>query len=154
MNKMAEYFGSSQQSSKDVDYSWILFMHLNRVSEIRPTLFSLERPNAGQLANCWAQTKWTETLLAPFLSKDYYEVQRKKFGVSAKSPYVANIFGNLKQNMIFLEKIDDWNALLNTHAYNNRLLRIRPGSQQNSEFSGGSADAKRKSKDSEVIVEP
>jgi hypothetical protein len=148
---MAEYFGSSQQSSKDIDYSWILFMHLNRVSETLGTLLSIERPNTGQLANCWAQVKWTETLLAPFLPANYYTETKKNHGVPSSAISLA--MGNMEKNLKFLEKLDNWHALLIVYAYNNRLLRIRPGMQA-SESSGGNTDVKRKAKGSEVVVEP
>lgn len=108
--------------SKDIDYSYLVFVHLQRLGDL---ISEIERDNATsekRLINFRNQVSWFETLLTPFLDKLYYE-KYKEFGVPAgKVPLRTK---DLSTNMRYFDKVNKWCQLLVIYAYNNRLLRVR-----------------------------
>ena len=118
-------FNSGYSSGKDIDYSWVLFLHENSISQSFPGLLAEGRPNAGYLLNYWIQIAHLETLLSPFLSEKYRLEEKPKCVVTRNDFTLAR--SDLNQNMTFVEKLNKWHQVLLGHAYSAGLLRVRSG---------------------------
>lgn len=113
---------SYSYTKQDVDYSFLLFDHLLRMSKASEEIVQMAKPSAAKLASFRNQVKWFETLIVPFLDQLYVD-KLNEFGLKAtKAPPSGN---NFEENAKYFDKINKWAQVLMIYAYNNRLLRVR-----------------------------
>ena len=99
---------------EDIGLEYLLFRHLDRVSENLKDGFGVEANNADKLLTFRLQTKHLENLLIADLYEDkYYEKKEEMF----KNPSESLAWsGSIPDNIEYFDKVSDWLQLLMFYA--------------------------------------
>ena len=115
----------NQGQNENINYSWVLLQHLNTISQGTKEIITPGQPNLASLLCHRQQIAAMETLLAPYLPKEYYEKIKPKFVVTPKKIECITK-ANLVQEMQFFEESSQWLGVLLGYAFKNNLLKA-PG---------------------------